>query len=62
MPAKFWIEATPDEESFELFVGETSVGNFNHDTHGWGAMHDVEKLFEKIAKAAGAAFERRNVK
>lgn len=57
MPAKFWIEAA-NEESIELFVGEKSVGSFNHDTHGWSVMSDVEKLFEAIAKAVDSKFER----
>jgi hypothetical protein len=58
--AKFWIE-TPDgdEEQTELFVGEKSVGSFNHDQHGWQGMRDAEKLFENIAKALKLPLERR---
>lgn len=55
--AKFWIENL-DDETVELFVGEKSVGTFNHDSHGYSSMRDVVKLFEVIAKEVGAKFER----
>ena len=54
---KFWIENL-DDETIELFVGERSVGTFNHDSHGYSAMRDVVKLFEKTAKEVGAKFEQ----
>lgn len=56
---KFWIE-TPDgdEEHMELFVGEKSVGSFNHDEHGWSGMNAAKKLFENVAKAVGAPIEQ----
>lgn len=55
---KFWI-VEDDEEREEFFVDEKSVATFNHDTHGWQGMKDAAKLFENIAKAIGAPFERR---
>lgn len=57
---KFWIEhPDQDEEQIELFVGEKSIATLNHDEHGWSGMQAAEKLFEKIAKAVGAKFEKR---
>lgn len=58
-PPKFWVEALEDEH-VELFVGETSVGVFNHDEHGFSAMNDALRMFERTAKAVGAEFERRS--
>lgn len=55
---KFWIESK-DDEHIELFVGEKSIASFNHDEHGWVGMSAAEKMFEKIAKAVGAKFEKR---
>ncbi|WP_439398762.1 hypothetical protein ACRQ5Q_15290 [Bradyrhizobium sp. PMVTL-01] len=55
--SKFWVE-NHDDEQIELFVGEKSVGSFNHDTHGYSAMRDVQKLFENIANALGEKFEK----
>lgn len=57
---KFWIESPGgDEERTELFVGERSVGSFNHDEHGWQGMREAERLFENIAKVLGEPFEKR---
>jgi hypothetical protein len=56
---KFWIEQT-DDETVEMFVGERSVGSFNHDEHGWSGIGEAEKLFENVAKALGANFEKRH--
>lgn len=58
MPNKFWI-MSKDDEKIEMFVGEKSVGTFDHDTHGWSGMRDAEKFFERIATAVGAKFEKR---
>lgn len=56
----FWIE-NPDgnEEKEEFFVGARPVGSFNHDEHGWDGMKSARDLFESVAKAIGAKFERR---
>lgn len=57
---KFWIEHPDnDEEREEFFVGEKLVASFNHDEHGWNGMRDAGEMFQKIAKAVGADFERR---
>jgi len=60
MADKFWIERK-DDEHMELFVGDKSVGSFNHDEDGWGGMTKAERLFEKVATAVGAALEQRHV-
>jgi len=54
---KFWIESSKDD-SIELFVGEKSVGTFNHDEHGWQGMRDSEELFIKIANTLGVGVVR----
>lgn len=57
---KFWIENPDgDEEREEFFVGEKSIATFNHDEHGWQGMRDAGRMFENIAEAVGAKFERR---
>lgn len=53
----FWIEQK-DDETIKLFVGETPVGQFNHDEHGWAGISAATTLFERIAKAVGVEVKR----
>lgn len=52
---KFWIEGNSDR--VEMFIGEKSVGTFDHDRHGYTGMRDAIKMFEGIAKALGTRYE-----
>ena len=57
---KFWIENPKgDDEKVTLFVDEKSVGTFTHEEHGWAGMKYATSLFERVAEAVGAEFERR---
>lgn len=60
MVSKFWIEnPNGDEERQEFFVGEKLVASLSHDECGWDGMKSAADLFENVAKAVGAKFERR---
>lgn len=39
-----------DVYAFEILVDGETVGNFDHDTHGWVGMEAAEKLAIAIAK------------
>lgn len=43
----------PDDETVEIYVGETEVAYANHDVHGWAGMNAVEETARRIANALG---------
>lgn len=60
IPHKFIISYKMGEEHIEFLIDETSVGNFDHDNHGWNAMCDAEQLFKNIANHCNFNIEMRD--